>query len=171
MRRNRWLVVVLALAAPAMLFAAGGVESPTATGPGFNATGLPIAKSPVTLTMMTNAVAMTPDHNTLPMFIDLEERTNVHVEWEQVRSGWNEKKSLVLASGDLPDAFFGMLTVSDTDILTNLPFFVPLNDLIAKYGPHIERMFDEVPLTEKMARMPDGNIYGLPQTRFANPSH
>lgn len=171
--KHRLFIALLALLIVAALsFGAGQGEGDAAgADAGFNESGYPIVDQPVTLTMVTNSVPMTRDHNTLPMFQSLEDLTNVRVEWEQVRSGYGEKKSLILASGDLPDAFFGMLTVTDSDILNNSSFFVPMNDLIDRYGHNIEAMFAEAPITAKMAVMPDGNIYGLPQTRFANPSH
>ena len=39
---------------------------------------------------------------------ELEEKHGINIEWQVYYSGdWSEQKSLLLASGDLPDAFFG----------------------------------------------------------------
>ena len=39
---------------------------------------------------------------------ELEEKHGINIEWQvYYDSDWQEQKSLLLASGDLPDAFFG----------------------------------------------------------------
>ena len=69
----------------------------------------------------------------------LEEETGIHVDWTLVRSGYDEKKAVTLASGNLPDAFFGD-GLTDADISGNLDLFVPLEDYIAEYCPNISNI-------------------------------
>jgi putative aldouronate transport system substrate-binding protein len=126
-----------------------------------------VSETPITLRVMYSAHSWTKDCNTLPMFQELEKKTNVHVEWDQVRSGWDEKKSTVLASGDLPDVFLSGL--SDNDIVSNIDYFVVLNEYIDKYCPNIVKMFSEVPDTKRISVFPDGNLYSLPQVRMYRP--
>lgn len=50
--------------------------------------------------------AWTKDIEDIPSFQELSEKTGVKVVWEQVRSGWEEKKNAILSSGDVPDVFW-----------------------------------------------------------------
>lgn len=99
---------------------------------------------------------------------DYEEKTNVHVEWQAVPSdGWAEKRALVFASGDLPDAI-----ASGPDVMNFKPadeikygsqgLILPLNDLIDKNSIYLKKIFDENPLYRDVTKSSDGNIYTLP---------
>ena len=44
---------------------------------------------------------------------ELEEKHNIKINWQvYYNSDWTEQKSLLLASGDLPDAFFGCICLT-----------------------------------------------------------
>ena len=103
----------------------------------------------------------TKDMEEIPMFNELNGRLGITVAWEQVRSGWDEKKNTLLASGDVPDVFMGG-AISDNDISSFTYLFTPLNDLIDEHAPNIGRMFSERPDVKALATANDGNIYGLP---------
>jgi putative aldouronate transport system substrate-binding protein len=135
----------------------------------FVKTGLPIVNNPINLKFVFNSQSMTQDLDKLPMFAELEKKTNIHINWDISRSGWEDKKAMILASGDMPDAFFGA-GLQDSDISSNLSSFVPLEDYIAKYAPNITKMFEEQPITKKMSTFPDGHIYALPQIMPLRPS-
>lgn len=135
----------------------------------FNETGYPIVDEKIELNFVFNSQTMTQDLDKLPVFQELEEKTNIHINWDICRSGWEEKKATMLASGDLPDAFFGS-GIEDADITANLDYFVPLEDLIDQYAPNIKNVFEKDPITEKMSTFPDGHIYGLPQRMPLRPT-
>jgi len=119
---------------------------------------------PVVLRVIAAKHALTKDVTTFPFLKSLEERANVKIEWEQyVNSEWNEKKSVILSSGDVPDIFLGEYTITFTDIMSFKHLFVPLNDLIEQYAPNVKSMFEETPLTKELCTARDGNIYGLPR--------
>ena len=40
--------------------------------------------------------------------------------------------------------------------------YLPLNDLIDKYGLNIKKRMEEIPSYKKSVTAPDGNIYALP---------
>lgn len=135
----------------------------------FNATGYPIVNEPITLEVMFNSHPNTLELNEIPFFKELEKKTNIKLKVEAIRSGWSEKKNLVLASGSLPDIFFGE-GLTDTDLLTNKEFFVDMSKYIDTYAPNIKTMFSEEPMAEKIAKVPDsGEIYGLPNVRPFRP--
>ena len=88
--------------------------------------------------------------------------------WEQVRSGWEEKKNAILSSGDVPDVFLGG-AITDADISAYPELFLPLNDYVEEQAPNVMRMFEEKPDTRMLAVFTDGNIYGLPSVKFHRP--
>ena len=68
---------------------------------------------------------------------EIGEKTGVNIEWQPYyNQNWAEQKSLMLASGlsALPDAFFGSISLNDSDIALNEDFFVDLTDLITYYS-------------------------------------
>ena len=100
----------------------GGTSGEVATGDdNFNETGLPIVKEPVELTFLYVKGANTMDFKDNAMFQQMEKDTNVKINWQYAGDAdWSEQKSLLLASGDLPDVFFGDNALKDNDIATNL---------------------------------------------------
>jgi putative aldouronate transport system substrate-binding protein len=72
-----------------------------------------------------------------------------------------EKKNLMLASNDLPDAF--SMPMPDFDIVTygSAKVFIPLQDLIKKYMPNYQKVIAQKPDIPKFTTAPDGNIYSL----------
>lgn len=128
----------------------------------FNATGMPIVKEPVTLSFLYVKGANMRDLNENPMFQEMEATTNVHIDWQfSGDADWAEQKSLLLASGDLPDVFFGSNSLNDMDIMTNLDYIAPLEDYIDKYCPNLQKAYEAEPIMRKMITSPDGHIYTL----------
>ncbi len=126
-------------------------------------TGLPIVKEKVTLKVVAKLRAIHGDFNEMPVLKELEEKTNVHIEWDQIPSEmYNEKKSLLLAGGDLPDAFFGPWALKKEDLYNFGPngTFIAIEELIKQYAPNLTEIFKTHPLTKKVATLPDGHIYG-----------
>ncbi|MEM5595877.1 hypothetical protein AAHB53_05270 [Niallia circulans] len=74
-----------------------------------------------------------------------------------------DKKSVLMAGGDLPDAFWGSLALSDGDIAQNQSLFIPLEDLIAENMPNLMAAFDKEPSLRALVTSPDGHIYSLPK--------
>lgn len=114
---------------------------------------------PVTLTIMCRSNVQTIDAAEMSMFTEAAKAVNVNLEWTQVRSGWNEKKAVLLASNEYPDIFLSGLSAEDITI--NLPAFVDMTDLINEYAPNVVRMFEEVPDAKVSGTYGDG-IYSLP---------
>ena len=112
----------------------GGTSGEVAAGDdNFNETGLPIVKEPVELTFLYVKGANTMDFKDNAMFQQMEKDTNVKINWQYAGDAdWSEQKSLLLASGDLPDVFFGDNALKDNDIATNLDMFIPLEEYVEK---------------------------------------
>jgi putative aldouronate transport system substrate-binding protein len=116
---------------------------------------------PVTLTIMCQSNVQTIDAAEMGMFKAAAAAANVNLEWTQVRSGWSEKKAVLLASDDYPDIFFSGLDTAD--ITMNLEAFTDMTDLINEYAPNVARMFEEVPDAKVSGTYGDGGIYSLPR--------
>ena len=112
-----------------------------------------------------------PKLETLANYQAMEKEAGVKIEWEYIlMSAWEEQKSLVLSSGDLPDIFLGARSMTTSDIVSNTDYFLPLQDLIAEYGPDIQKMWEEVPDTKTANIYPDGNTYSIGHTMFSRPA-
>ncbi|MFE4709617.1 MULTISPECIES: extracellular solute-binding protein [unclassified Paenibacillus] len=155
------------------LTACGGANDNTAakTPGSFNKEGLPIVTEPVTLKVLTMRWGNMGDTFTNNQWLkDLEKNSNVKIEWQVVSSNdWAEQKSIMLASGTLPDIIIGNQTFTDSDIVNNLSYFRPLDDYIAQYMPNLKAAMDETPELRKISTYPDGKIYSLPTRLPARP--
>ncbi|BCS82176.1 ABC transporter substrate-binding protein [Anaerocellum diazotrophicum] len=131
---------------------------------GFNKTGLPIVKTKVTLKIVSPKAPLAPNYNEMLIFKRLEKLTNVHIQWINIPdSDYQEKKNLLLASGDLPDAFYGA-GFSDYDLFkySQDGTILRLDNLINQYMPNVVKLFKRRPDIKKFVTLPDGHIYSLP---------
>lgn len=103
------------------------------------------------------------------MFKDAAANAGVEIEWEEISTGWTEKKPVILASGDLPDIIINASTITSSDIISNIDSFMDMTDLIAEYAPNIQKMFEEVP-DSLTASMYNGGIYALPLVTAYRPT-
>ncbi len=131
------------------------------TGPG----ELPITKEKTTIKIMTHANSLVEDFATNAFTKYLEEKTNIHIEWDILpEKSASEKLNLVLASGeDLPDVIMTMgISPAQQMIFGSQGLFRPLNDLIEQYGTETNKMFEAMPYVKDTITAPDGNIYAMP---------
>ncbi len=159
---RKLMIILLVLVIGTVLFAAGAKEKQSSAAGPAKVVEFPL-KEPITLDFIIAGIANLKDPNGLELFQMIEKRTNVRIEWEMINTGWTEKKSLIFANNELPDAFFGAKAFSNTDIANNAAFFAPLEDLIEAYCPNISRMFEEYPEYRKYVTAADGHIYSIPQ--------
>lgn len=94
----------------------------------------------------------------------IEEMAGVTIEWEEVSADWDQKKSTMLAAGDIPDLIVGTNAITNGDLATFTGLFEDLSDDLDLL-PNVTGMFEAVPATEAMATQPDGAIYSLPSYR------
>ena len=143
----------------------GGGSQPSAAGAGtnFNPTGMPIVNTPVELTALTVRHANMGEsfiNNT--WMVELERRSNVRINWQVFSSvGWEERKAILLASGNLPDIIIGSIVFNDTDIMGNLDMFLPLDDLINQHMPRYRAAMQAIPALRSIATFPDGRMYSM----------
>lgn len=95
----------------------------------------------------------------LEVFKKMEEATNVHIQWDVNASDYATKMKLRLTSGtNLPDI---VAVPGDPTAYAESGVIIPLEDLIAKYAPNIQRIFKEYPGVKETFTGPDGHIYTL----------
>lgn len=136
----------------------------------FKESGYPIVEEPVTLRVLVSKHSLTDPFPELKVFQDLEEKTNIKIEWEYAEGeDWKTQKPLLLASGDLPDIFMGNALL-ETDVINNPELFIDMTEYIDQYCPNIQSMFEETPAMKQMATAYDGKIYGLPHQMPCRPS-
>jgi len=127
----------------------------------------PIVRDSVVLTAIAPTIGFTKDWKTNSSYLWREKLTNVKVDFmETTRTEAKSRLSVMLASGDYPDIVFGMsgsgLSAQDVGRYGKQGVFIPLNDLIEKYGNETKRMLASDPEIKKAITSPDGNIYALP---------
>lgn len=95
---------------------------------------------------------------------ELEEKNGINIEWQiYYYSDWAEQKSLLLASGDLPDAFLGNISLNATDVAQNKASLLELTDLINEETmPNLMEVFEKAPEMKAICTDRDEKIYSLP---------
>lgn len=128
---------------------------------------LPITKEKTTIRVMVPANSVVEDFATNEFTKYLEEKTNIHIEWDVIPStSAAEKLNLVMSSGeDLPDVIMGFgVSSAQQMIYGSQGVILPLNSMIDKYGFETKKMFEQMPVVKDTITSPDGNIYALPHT-------
>lgn len=176
MKSKSWLSLTIVAVMTGSLLSACSEEQGTAessTSPtantkdvaNLNKTGMPIVKEPISLTFFTGKAATNGNNfeETL-VWKEYAKMTNVNVKFQLVPfENLNEKRNLVLAGGDYPDAFYSS-RVSSADLAKYgaQGTFIKLNDLINNYAPNFKKLMEKYPDLKKGLTMPDGGIYSFP---------
>lgn len=128
-----------------------GVNSVVSAPGQFHKEGLPIVDKPMTLKVLTVRWGSMGDNFIQNQWLkDLEKNTNVKIDWQVMSANdWSERKSIMLASGTLPDIILGSETFGDSDIVNNLSLFRPLDDYIESYMPNLKAAMQEEPELKK----------------------
>ncbi|MBM7505892.1 ABC transporter substrate-binding protein [Agromyces aurantiacus] len=131
---------------------------------GFNETGLPIVDKALTLTIAGEKASLAPDYNEMSLVQQWEEDTNIAIEWNMLAPDvYAEKRNLLLASNDLPDAFFNSKFTDDELVRYGTDgTLIPLEGLIEKYAPNVQAIFEARPELKAAVTASDGHIYALP---------
>jgi putative aldouronate transport system substrate-binding protein len=108
--------------------------------------------------------ALTGPMEDMDWVAELEEAAGIPIEWEEVSADWDQKKSTMLAAGDIPDLIIGTNAVTDADTATFTGLFEDLSDDLDSL-PNVAAMFEALPETELMATGPEGAIYSIPSYR------
>lgn len=95
----------------------------------------------------------------------------IEVNWQTIlNADWADKRAVLLAGGDLPDAFMGSICFSESDITGNAGSFIALDDYIDAYMPNFKSIMESDPTMKALATSSDGHIYGLPSKKPCRPT-
>lgn len=170
MRTGRvWLVLIGFAAASIGFVGAEGQRDAAKTAtkdPGVTPAGeFPIVKEKMTLSVFAPMRPFVEDYATNEFTKWYEDKTNIHVQWDVVpENNLNEKRNIILASGNYPDVFLSAgFTSSQQQIYGKQGVLLDLNPYIEKYGIEFKNAVKEVPLLLDYLRDDQGAIYSLAQ--------
>lgn len=129
----------------------------------FNAQGFPIVDEPITLKFFARKFVSHADWKDMLVWKEYEKLTNIHIEWELVSDeNITERRNVVMASGDLPDAFHTALFGSSHIVkYADEGLFLRVDDLIKKYAPNLSTILQD-PMVKMGLTLEDGGIYSFP---------
>jgi len=129
-----------------------------------------ITDEKLTLTILTTEWTGAQVGNNMPLYQELEKRTNIHLDFQLLPlTDPLEKFNLIMASGDLPD----IIGYSNATALNKYGMegaLIPLQDLIEEHAPDIKKAYDNPlpndPLPYRQNTWAeitagDGNIYSI----------
>ena len=148
-RRGALRVALAALVVPALLASACGGNS-NDDGAGAGKLKVLIVKHPLTKSMSDMAWVK-----------QLEKDTGTTIEWQEISADWDQKKSTILAAGDVPDLVIGTNPVTDSDLSTYGSLFEDLSDDLDAM-PNVKSFLDEVDGAKETATQESGAVYALP---------
>lgn len=166
MKTRSVLTLVLLAALATSAFATGTQEAEaTGTTAGFRASGFPVVDEPVTITVAgRKRPQVTVDYNEMEIIQAWSDLTNVRVEWQLYEPAvWTERRNLIVASMDLPDAFYGIWTIPGGEIVNwgTQGILIPLEEMIEEYGTATRELFGRGQPYRPAITAPDGHVYTL----------
>ncbi|MBM7584512.1 putative aldouronate transport system substrate-binding protein [Bacillus pakistanensis] len=128
-----------------------------------NKEGFPIVDEKLKMSIMGPDVGQA-NWKDMAFFKEMEKMTNVQFEFTTPPlSDFETKLNLAFASGEIPDVLFGSSLTAEQEVKYGKQgVLIPLEDLIKKYAPNIQKMFEENPDVKKSITTVDGHIYSLP---------
>lgn len=129
-----------------------------------------VSSEPITMKMMGFKHPIQGPWEEMIFFKEMEKKTNIKFTFDTPPAeGYEEKKNLAFASGEVPDVFFGAnLTAGEEVKYGSQGVLIPLEDLIEEHAPNIKAMFEEMPDVKQSITTPDGHIYALPNINKAS---
>jgi putative aldouronate transport system substrate-binding protein len=174
---RRACVVILFVCAALLAFAGGTQEQKAQPAQGKSAAAdpnvnpqigaLPIIKDPQKSKPFMIAISNAPERvtqpNDLPQIKRMTQETGLRFEWTNIpTNGIVEKVNLLLASGQLPDAFWDCVTDEMVVQYMDQDVFVPTEGLAQKYMPNLTKVFEKRPFYKARQTAPNGHRYGFP---------
>ncbi|NOU90620.1 extracellular solute-binding protein [Paenibacillus sp. LMG 31460] len=173
MKRNWGTVLLSTLVVSSMTLSACSSDTPSKEKEGttkvddvktVSSAGFPIVKEPIKLKMFTRIAPTNGPFKDMPVFKDFEKMSNVQVEFiEAPTDGFPEKKNLLFASNELPDAMYRSgLTQLEAIKYGAGGQLIPLEKLIESYAPNLKKLMETYPEIRSAITTPEGHIYAIP---------
>ena len=109
-------------------------------------------------------VATVEDYETNDFTLWLEDKTGIHINFNQIPDdSASEKVAMQFAGGDLPDAFLGVGLSSDALLqYGSAGAIVALDDYLEQYTPNLMKAMEYYEQGLSLIKQADGHIYSLP---------
>lgn len=161
MKRFTGIGLSLVLVAVLVLSACGKTSETGTEGPA----SPPGSEGPVELSVFAPQSAGIESLDVNPFSKHIEEKLVITFKWNTTPDAvFNDKKLLMLASGDYPALIMNAgISKADQIKYGMQGAFIPLNDLIDQHAPNIKKAMEEVSYLKSAMTAPDGNIYALPK--------
>lgn len=131
---------------------------------GLTDSGLPIVTDELTLRFGGAKSALAPDFASMELVKTWQKDSGIEISWvNEPDEVWAEKKNLLLASGELPDALFNT-GLSDAEVAKYGAngTLVALEELIPENAPTLHAILEERTDIRSAITASDGHIYTLP---------
>ena len=131
---------------------------------GLTDSGLPIVTGDLTLSFGGAKSALAPDYGTMALVKEWAKNSGIEVTWKnEPDEVWAEKKNLLLAGGELPDALFNS-GLSDAEVAKygENGTLLALEELIPKHAPTLNGILEKRADIKSAITASDGHIYTLP---------
>ena len=123
---------------------------------------LSLAEDVPTFKVVVRLWSTTDDLNDNEYLKSLAAQAGVKIEFDCIYTDWDAKKSTLLASGDLPDAFIGWEVLTSSEVSNNIPLFANLSELISQEAtPNLYAAMEGDQTYRNVCTDLDGNIYFL----------
>lgn len=125
-----------------------------------NKEGYPIVDKTITLDFFAPKHAMHSNYSEMVMFKEMEEITNIEINWTLASTeNYAELRALAWNGDDLPDAFFLWNEIDEQIKYAEAGLLVPIEDLIDEYMPNYKKIMEKYPEIKALTTLPDGHIY------------
>jgi putative aldouronate transport system substrate-binding protein len=126
----------------------------------------PISTEKVTFKIVVKQDVSIGDWKTNAFTKWLEQKTNIHIEWNQVGGTDDDvmtKVNAMIAAGDIPDAFMGIdFSRSQLFLYGQQDLFTDVNQYIDGYALNLQQAMKDYPDARKLVQAPDKKIYSFP---------
>lgn len=154
--------ILAALLAGCMVTASLAGCGESTGGSSSGSTGSTATSGKVKLTALFVKHPLTKDVTKMKWLQQLEDKAGVEIEWQQISADWDQKKSAMFASGEIPDLLFNAVDSSGSDFVQYNGLFADMSSLIEKDAPNISQMFKDHPETKTLVTTTDSKIYATP---------
>lgn len=134
------------------------------SGIAFAESNFPLVSGPTTLKIWGSMSSIQPEFSDMYILQEYEKMTGVTIEWTNIpSSAKNEKMTLAISSGELPDVFFKFgISANNLQIYGDSGDFIDLAPLLETYAPNFMAYATANPDVLASITSPDGKIYSLP---------
>ena len=115
-----------------------------------------------TVNIVVSMNTSTDDLNENEFLKNLAAQAGLNIQYDCVYTDWDVKKSTMLTSADLPDAFIGWQVLTNTEVSNNKPLFAELGALITEETtPNLYAAMQKDSVYRNACTELDGGVYFL----------